>query len=387
MYLFLKTIYKCLFLFLRFILAIIDVVLFPVFYIFRIGKKRIRYFSVIGFNYLYARPQAFCKYLSKNGYNITYSFVKDKNITNYNDNSNNETGKIIVKDFIYNDNNKIFNRILLLFKSLFINYDIVIITHPTQTIYLDLLLIKLKGTKIIYDCMDYYEYWINKKDIKYFHIFERKLLRYASKITTSSNHLKEYLKNYYGLSKEIKVVKNGYEEFNDIRKEVELKHPNIMYIGSVDDYFDFSTIKNYFTHHKNYYFYVIGPITKNAQKNIKNLPKNILLLNAIEHSDIPIYANSADILVMPRIINNVTKCINPIKLYEYLSFGKPVISSYWDELNEFKDFVNFYHDDKSFDQALRKSINEHKIDENKLKQFLKKALWKNRVKEFIQYIQ
>ena len=385
MYLFLKTIYKCLFLFLRFILAIIDIVLFPVFYLLRFKKKKIAYFSLIIYDYIKARPQIICDQLCKKGYKVVYYSVKDANI-NYSTFKNKIESNIIAKDYVYNDNHKALNRIWLLFKSFFINYDKVIITNPTQVMYIDLLLIKLKGTKIIYDCMDLYKYWIEEKDYKYFDKYEKILCNYSNVIITSSNALKnDLVKKYSMINNKIKVVKNGYSFDNISYKKVNVKHPNVMYIGSIDDYFDFDTVIDYAKRNKRITIYLIGPITSKARKHTEKLPSNIIVHKPIIHSNIPTFIKKADVLIMPFIVNDMIKCVDPIKLYEYIFFEKPVVCSYWDELKPFGDFVYFYDGD-NFEKVLNTALKCYNINHKKLDNFLKKSTWQKRVEDYIKII-
>ena len=42
---------------------------------------------------------------------------------------------------------------------------------------------------------------------------------------------------------------------------------------------------------------------------------------------------------MPFKLNDIIRDVDPVKLYEYISMGKPVISVYYKEVNQFRDFV------------------------------------------------
>lgn len=45
------------------------------------------------------------------------------------------------------------------------------------------------------------------------------------------------------------------------------------------------------------------------------------------HYEVPNYVNSADVCVAPFVRERITTGVSPLKLYEYMSCGKPVVAS------------------------------------------------------------
>lgn len=68
-------------------------------------------------------------------------------------------------------------------------------------------------------------------------------------------------------------------------------------------------------------------------KRIKNLInkesiKNVILTGAIKNKDIPLYLNIADVLLLPYSANHFqAKTTSPLKLFEYMASGKPIIAT------------------------------------------------------------
>jgi hypothetical protein len=52
---------------------------------------------------------------------------------------------------------------------------------------------------------------------------------------------------------------------------------------------------------------------------------------------------------MPFQVTPLIESVDPVKLYEYINFGKPILSVYYDEIARFAPFVHFY---RSHDEAL-----------------------------------
>jgi len=84
---------------------------------------------------------------------------------------------------------------------------------------------------------------------------------------------------------------------------------------------------------------------------------------------------------MPFVVNDLIKSVDPIKLYEYLAFSVPVISIYYPEIKQFKEYVNFYSNKKEAIKLVKNIIAKKTINNNVLKKrykFLKKNTWKYR---------
>jgi len=52
---------------------------------------------------------------------------------------------------------------------------------------------------------------------------------------------------------------------------------------------------------------------------------------AVENAAVPDVLSDADVGLIPFRVTPVTNCVSPIKLYEYLAAGKPVVSTPMDE--------------------------------------------------------
>jgi glycosyltransferase involved in cell wall biosynthesis len=69
------------------------------------------------------------------------------------------------------------------------------------------------------------------------------------------------------------------------------------------------------------------PHLKKLQGSNKESKKQIILTGKVPFDDIPRYLSAADICLLPAYKNEIMKNIVPIKLYEYLAAGKPVIAT------------------------------------------------------------
>lgn len=55
-------------------------------------------------------------------------------------------------------------------------------------------------------------------------------------------------------------------------------------------------------------------------------------------------SRNMDCLIMPFILNDIISDVDPVKLYEYISMGKNIISVKYREVKRFEKFVYFYRE-------------------------------------------
>ena len=71
-------------------------------------------------------------------------------------------------------------------------------------------------------------------------------------------------------------------------------------------------------------------------------------------------------MLLPFIVNEITRFVDPVKVYEYLFFNKNIISSYWRELDKFSPGIEFYDNYETFQKCVSKLINSKTQNPNKI---------------------
>ncbi len=355
--------------------------------------KRVLYFSHVNWSWIKQRPHFIPYYIAKSGIEVTYfslssiasfmrrSRLKVKNTVNENNLHIKET-----KVFPLGSRIKILGRInyLLIQSKLKDDYDSIILAHPTQ---LDYISPKQKEKQIIYECMDNHPFFTENEKVRQLLIEKEKVLcSIANRIIVSSLELKRRLQDRYSLDdKKIKVVFNALDEetiINFNTKLIKLNKPNLVYVGTIGSWFDFKVISDFAKHNREYTIYLVGPKEKTVENQLKEMPDNVILVGAIEHHEIIRYIRSGEIMVLPFKINDVVECVDPVKIYEYMALNKPIVSSYWGELEKFRDKVVFYNDAVRF-EAVVKNIDVRSPDLKINSEFINKECWKERVLQYL----
>ena len=109
---------------------------------------------------------------------------------------------------------------------------------------------------------------------------------------------------------------------------VQLRHPVIGFVGTFDNRVDVDWLQQAVIALPDYTFVFVGPIKHHVTsiQAIHNLP-NVVFLPAQAHTAVPATIAAFDICLIPYRRNPYTQGLSPIKLYEYLAMGKPVIGT------------------------------------------------------------
>ena len=143
-----------------------------------------------------------------------------------------------------------------------------------------------------------------------------------------------------------------------------IKTPIIGYIGALSKALDQDLLCALADHFPEYTIAIVGPKFVDISKLEK--ASNIVLLGSKQHKEIPYYIKEFDVAIIPYICNEFMDGVYPSKLFEYLSMGKPVVSTNIREVsyisNSHRDVVIVSKDSSDFINAVELSMH----DNNKL---------------------
>lgn len=270
------------------------------------------------------------------------------------------------------------------------DFEVIWLTHPLQWTYIPCSSFEQK--LVVYDNMDYYVNFTNDLKLKaQIRQYEQELVDYAKVIFVSSQQLKSNLINDYGVTAEkIHIVNNGVD--NKLLRQglatienIEPKKYRVGYLGMVAPWFDFELVGRYAQRHSELVFEIVGPVSPDSKADLDNLLKssdNIYWQGPVPHSEVAKYIERFDVCLMPFRSSNLVDAVNPVKIYEYLAFGKPTVATLTMETEQFNEYIYTYSSPKEFEQALDRALRE---SDSKLARrryaFSKENSWEKRVLE------
>ena len=132
------------------------------------------------------------------------------------------------------------------------------------------------------------------------------------------------------------LVPNGFDEklFNGIPKPIPsdlsgISRPVIGFVGVLFGFLDYDMIYDSAIGIPDSSFVFVGPVEKNGQEGVERLKtlSNTYFLGRKPKNDIPAYVTNFDICINPFSVDDVSRAVSPLKVYEYLACGKPVVST------------------------------------------------------------
>lgn len=234
--------------------------------------------------------------------------------------------------------------------------DIVWVTHPSL---LGALPRSLEGLPLVYDCMDdAYGFSGSARRRAALARLEAALVRRAAAVSCSSQVLCDVLVARYGshLLQKLSLVRNGVAA--SLLEEAGCGEGGVIpargrrlrlaYIGTIAEWLDFGTVLETLDRVEDVEFYFVGPKATRVPRHPR-----LHIRGPVAHSELRGFASQFDGYVMPFLRSPLVDAVDPIKLYEYVSFGKEIVAVGYPEVERFSGLVHFYRTQGEFEGLVR----------------------------------
>ena len=135
-----------------------------------------------------------------------------------------------------------------------------------------------------------------------------------------------------------KTINNNYEFEDEFKNIINIGKPIIMYYGALAKWFDYELIKTIAQTNK-YSIVLFGiKYDESFDENISN-EENIYFLGSRDYKVLKNYANKADVLTIPFLLNDITKATSPVKMFEYMALHKPIVITDLYECRNYKSVL------------------------------------------------
>lgn len=198
---------------------------------------------------------------------------------------------------------------------------------PQSASYVD----EIESRLLVYDCVDNFSAfsWSSPDtDEK-----EKLLIKKADLITASSRKLYERLEKlhsdtyYLPNGVEFNHFNTAYypEQKNDHRSVVE-PEPVIGFVGAFFEWIDEKLLLYLCNKRPDWKFIFVGPVQPGCGQKLYG-KGNVLFTGEKRYEKLPRLMRRFNICIVPFQINSLTRYANPIKAWEYLATGRPVVST------------------------------------------------------------
>lgn len=207
------------------------------------------------------------------------------------------------------------------------------------------------NARVVYDCMDHHPgFQDNAGSIV---AAESELVRRSDLVVVTSDWLKDEVG---GNARQIALVRNAgeYAFFSERPAEVFRDAGGrrvIGYYGAIADWFDMALVRDVAAAHPECLVLLVGADTCGAGAALSDVA-NVRLVGEVAYADLPYWLHGFDVCLLPFKVVPLTLATNPVKVYEYLAAGKPVVSVDLPEMAQFGALVRVAADSRSFVQAV-----------------------------------
>ncbi|TBX07598.1 glycosyltransferase [Clostridium perfringens] len=261
-------------------------------------------------------------------------------------------------------------------------------------VYLDEQYIKEKyidnGFKIIYEYIDELSDEISGHLPDFVYDRHKNIIEDKSNIAVgSADKLIEEIEEIRG-KENVAMITNGvqYDHWQYRSDEVPEKlkdivskgNPIIGYFGALAKWFNYELLKKVAKERPNYEIVLIGFLYDNSFKDSKiDELENVHYLGIVDYKELNQYSQYFTISTIPFLLNDITESTSPVKLFEYMAMGHPIVTTDMRECRKYKSvLIGKSHED--FIEKLDFALTLDKKDEyyNYLKEEALANTWREK---------
>jgi len=246
-----------------------------------------------------------------------------------------------------------------------------------------------------YDCMDHYTLLPDRRaNPVVLAAMERKLVKKADLVfvTSEALHRGQDGEGQEGNGSKWVLVRNGVDlnhfesdgcRLGEPDQELAgIPRPIVGYIGCIGSWFDGDAIAFLAAARPDLSLVLVGPALDKATTRKLRSCGNVYLLGPKPYQELPRYLDAFAVCLIPFQVNELTRAVNPVKLYEYLATGKPVVAAELDEITRYRDLVSFYATKEDLVRQVERALREQDPDVARLRvQVAGENTWRRRVEE------
>ena len=237
---------------------------------------------------------------------------------------------------------------------------------------------------LVYDCMDFHEGFDGFGDD--LRQAERLLIREADLTVVTSVWLEQFVRPF---ARRIALIRNAAEYGRFAQVPVSLfRDPRgravLGYYGALAEWFDEGLVRAIAERFTDCLVLLVGHDQSNVRRALRGL-ENVRFMGEVPYHRLPLYLHGFDVCLLPFRIVPLTLATNPVKLYEYLSAGKPVVSTALPEAAVCKDLVHVAGSKQEFLDHIGEALSERDAPQTRHRRqaFAAEQTWSNRGQELL----
>jgi glycosyltransferase involved in cell wall biosynthesis len=229
------------------------------------------------------------------------------------------------------------------------------------------------GWPVVYDCMDFHAGFSTVR--KAMADQEDELLAEADVVVASSASLEQHALRR---RKEVVLLRNAgdYAHFSTTPRAGNAR-PVIGYYGAIADWFDSALVADLAERRPDWDFLLIGSTYGAGLSRLARLP-NVLLPGEEPYESLPEWLGRFDVAIIPFKRTKLTEATNPVKVYEMLAGGKPIVSVPLPEVAALAPLVRLASNAEEFEREIVAVLASPDEGIEERRAFAKEHTWERR---------
>lgn len=258
------------------------------------------------------------------------------------------------------------------------------ITYPPTYSFRDLVAPDVTIFDYLDESIDEFSFWQTGLD---------ECMEASDVIFVVSNRLLNLVKSHY--PDKTFLVPNGADinqylrEDNSVpedMKRLKEQYLNVIgFSGALHTWIDFSLIKEMAQERPNWAFVIIGPRYCDTC-GTENIP-NIHFLGSRKYYELVNYIKNFDVGIIPFQVRDMTNSASPIKMYEYLAAGIPVVATPIKECEALSPYVRTAATGKEYIFKIEQAIKVSKYERQGYLKIAQNNSWTQRVKTIVDILE
>lgn len=295
--------------------------------------------------------------------------------------------------------NHMLNRFVILMFARFLGFTsrpLVVWVYDTEaTEYLS----AFAGATVMYDCVDDHAAQAGvDRNPKRVQEEEEWLLERANIVTVTSKHLFTMKRKRHS---NVHLVLNAgnvnlfleaprHTNRASLKDLQGLPHPIIGTVGTLDSYkIDFALVEKVAQEKSSWQFVFVGSSLVGQRRadmrRLSRLP-NVHFLGAVPQQEVPAYVAHFDVCLIPYKASRYNEASFPLKFWEFMATGKPIVVSGVPELREYKPLVAYVKTSKDMREEIEAALAAPTTGAGERIQLAKSHTWEKRVEQLLKLV-
>jgi len=164
-------------------------------------------------------------------------------------------------------------------------------------------------------------------------------------------------------------------------------HVRVGFIGAVQEHkLDVDLLRRCAELRPDWRFELVGPVgigLRETSLRPEDFPPNVHFLGAVDRSSLPSVVSGFDVGIIPYAINHYTASVFPMKVFEYLSAGLPVVATPLPSLVGEIEHVAFASDAEEFVAAVESAARTRDAGRDARIEYARPHSWEKRIEQVL----